>query len=158
MPVYSIIVPTVIDHLLKKKLLWNTKADLRRGQQVQYARGHTVVPCSLPTTMWNSQTTNKHKSQLYTTNYTYLVLQCPTQRLLQFIPSMSTWCTFGKVSEPTDETESYDSKQNQALIWKVNITSLVKYKLIVKKLNNFDPQTYTSIISFNDWPNSRPVY
>jgi len=49
-----------------------------------------IVPCSLPTLLWNSQTTNEHKSQLYTAGYIHLVLQCPTKWLLQFIPPRST--------------------------------------------------------------------
>lgn len=99
-----------------------------------------IVPCSLPTPMRNSQTTNEHKSQLYTAGSMYLVLQCPTQWLLQFIPPRSTLCTFGEVSEPINETEIYDSKENQALILKVNKTPVVTYELTVKKLNNFDTQ------------------
>jgi len=98
-----------------------------------------IVPSSLPTPMCNSQTTKEHKSQLYTAGYIYLVQQCPTQWLLQFIPPRSTLCTFGEVYEPINETENYDSKQNQALILKVKKTPVVKYNLIVKKLkNNFD--------------------
>jgi len=69
----------------------------------------------------------------------YLVLQCPTQRPFQFIPPRSTLCTFGEVYEPINETENYDSKQNQALTLKVNKRPVGKYNLIVNKLkNNFD--------------------
>ena len=56
-------------------------------------------------------------------------------------PTRSTLYTFGEVSEPINETENYDSKQNQALISKANKMPIVKYKITVNKLNNnFDTQ------------------